>query len=57
MPPEGGRPNALTSFFAGGTITSSVKELLEKQELEYDEIEEIFKEYGKGPDTKEKASK
>ena len=28
------------------------KELLEKEELEYDEIEAIFKEYGKAPNRK-----
>ncbi|GAF69777.1 unnamed protein product, partial [marine sediment metagenome] len=32
-------------------------ELIKKEELEYDEIEEIFKEYGKGPTKKQKSSK
>ena len=32
------------------------KELLEKQELEYDEIEAIFKEFGKKPATKERST-
>ena len=33
------------------------KELVAKEELEYDEIEEIFKEYGKGPVKEEESTK